>query len=1094
MATQATLQLILELREKVSADLARVAGKLDDLTSRSKSTKQSLDKAFSITEIARFRKEQDALAISNVKVANASGDHQRALGLIKGELALAEAGTRRYNALLLEQIRTTKQLEAATRGGTPAAGGGSMDLGGLVAGLGAATVAAGAFHGAMQGAAEGYKLLADIDQSQRALGTLMGSVNEGNKTMAEAIRFGEKYGFTQREMSAAAAQAATIFNTTTESTEKTLEVLGRLAAINPAEGLEGATVAFKELASGDITSIAERFNIARGAANRMKDEIAAGADPVKVLDKALADMGATTDVLNNRLKGPNAGLVKMELAVEKAKLAAGNFLVTIGVPEALTNFANGLALIAEKAMLLITPIDKARTAVATMAIQGEKSYAEYAAEADKANKANTAFGENLTRFGANFGQFGGPLMALGGHLSSTAEQTDKLSEAQYTLAQSYIKSGVDAEVATTKVQSFVGRLQLLTAATEKGNPQLEQLGRRLSGLSSTGVTKATAELKKAQEALGDLAEKGPDSLRKLADLQRDFNSDMASMGSEHQASMHSIHSDAAKDLAKLYEDTGQKIADIQKDAADKRLDIEQDFTAKLADIDQAALDKGNSLIVDHNTKVRQIEADYLLDREMLHRDHQDKLASLTNEGGERRLQLIQDNQATLDGILANSVEQQASLLESHQEKLVGLAEQAAEQRERLDKDHNRTLADLQEQLAAETDAEQRAAIQRKIDKEQRGYADELAELDVATAKRLAKEEADYAKREAKRVAETEKRLSQQRAAFEREQQEQQAALDKAIAAENAASARKQEDQNAALRRRIDAEVAGLDRELAEIEVGRGKQREAEQRGHAERLADLATNLAKQEQEARDSYGRAYNDRITALNDQKAAEDAAYAARRDQRATQYAEARAEEQRHLGELLQMQVNAQAALGRISDEDAKKLNDALAEKYGIEKDQAAEHWKQMTAIATGDIEKMKAAILSIPPVTDIDINVRMRIEELASGLAGAIAGGLPLGPGRASGGDVNVGTIYPVNERSSGRGVELFAPRVAGQVIPLDSTGSSSSASAMSAAGGDVYTITVDARGSTLTTQEIETAVTKAMNKAAANGENRSKERGY
>ena len=217
------------------------------------------------------------------------------------------------------------------------------DLIGSIGGLAGAYVSLGAVASF---AFEGLTLGAELEQSKFAIQTLTGSVEKGNAIYNEAIKFGQKYGYTQQEMASAAAAAAGIFNKTNQSTEKTLEVLGRLAALNPAEGFEGAVVAFKELASGDITSIAERFNIARSEANAMKDAIAGGADPVKVLDAALSKMNVTSEVLANRMRGTNGSLLQVKLGFEDLKLAAGGFLESIGAPEMLSNFASGLSFLA----------------------------------------------------------------------------------------------------------------------------------------------------------------------------------------------------------------------------------------------------------------------------------------------------------------------------------------------------------------------------------------------------------------------------------------------------------------------------------------------------------------------------------------------------------------------------------------------------------------------------------------------------------------------------------------------------------------------------------------------------------------------------
>jgi len=75
---------------------------------------------------------------------------------------------------------------------------------------------------------------------------------------------------------------------------------------------------------------------------------------------------------------------------------------------------------------------------------------------------------------------------------------------------------------------------------------------------------------------------------------------------------------------------------------------------------------------------------------------------------------------------------------------------------------------------------------------------------------------------------------------------------------------------------------------------------------------------------------------------------------------------------------------------------------------------------------------------------------------GLLGFIGQGLGLIAGRATGGPVNAGEVYRVNER----GMEFFRPSVGGTVIPIGP------AAAQAAGGGGTQVINIDARGADAT----------------------------
>lgn len=345
-------------------------------------------------------------------------------------------------------------------------------------------------------AMDGLRLGAELEQSRLTIQTLVGSVEKGNAIYAEAIAFGQKYGYTQQEMASAAAQAATIINKTNLGTEKTLEVLGRLASLNPAEGFEGAVVAFKELTSGDIVSIAERFNIAKTEANAMKDAILAGADPVKVLDDALAKMNVTSDVLANRMKGTNGALLDVKLAFEDAKLATGEFLTAIGAPEMLQNFATGLKFVTDKVREYvglmkqaqgINPATGEKQAMATTGLDAT-SYQAYQEQTKNLALSQAQADLAIQERNRNLGFLGDILNTVALAQDAFSDKTlngsvidRQLTQDEFALAQAFIQRGVGQDQAAVKAIQ-------LGQATSQADNALAQL---------SGTEAVTAEQSKA---------------------------------------------------------------------------------------------------------------------------------------------------------------------------------------------------------------------------------------------------------------------------------------------------------------------------------------------------------------------------------------------------------------------------------------------------------------------------------------------------------------------------------------------------------------------------------------------------------------------
>lgn len=314
---------------------------------------------------ARLERAKQQLAQSEIRVAAASRDYGKALQLNDAYLKTLTPDTVAYNNALARQATLARQAQASQTGAASATSGLGGKLLSLAGGFSAASIAAHLFNSALDGAIEGFKLAAQIDQNQRSLARFVGDQERANGIMRDANRFGREYGFTQAEIAAATREAGLILKNTTADTEKVLGVLTRLSTLNPEQGISGATFALKELASGDIQSLAERFNVSRDAARGLRDEIAAGADPVLVLDRYLSSLGITNDALSDRLQGNQGVMLRWAQASENAKLAGGNFLAAIDAPAILDAFATGVTYMSAGLTLLLEDLREAKAEIAS---------------------------------------------------------------------------------------------------------------------------------------------------------------------------------------------------------------------------------------------------------------------------------------------------------------------------------------------------------------------------------------------------------------------------------------------------------------------------------------------------------------------------------------------------------------------------------------------------------------------------------------------------------------------------------------------------------------------------------------------------------
>lgn len=454
---------------------------------------------------AELEKQGNAYDFTSKKALSTAAAYQRVekqaqltqakIALLNQKMNQGDGGKPAIGKVELPDLKTDQQ-ESAIKG-----------LIGTIGGLAGAYVSLGAVA---QFAFEGLTLGAELEQSKFAIQTLTGSVEKGNAIYDEAIKFGQKYGYTQQEMASAAAQAASIFNKTNQSTEKTLEVLGRLAALNPAEGFEGAVIAFKELASGDITSIAERFNIARGEANAMKDAIAAGADPVKVLDDALAKMNVTSDVLSNRMKGTNGALLDVKLAFEDSKLAVGEFMTAIGAPEMLENFARGLKYVSDGLRNFTLQLAKAggqgEFNVQT-GITDATNYQEYVAAAKVLQVENEKAKQSFLGIpGAATNAWTG-IRNLASGYDTTAASSRILTDQEWQLRQAFLDQGLSADQASSAATNLIMTQKGLAVSTSM---QIQAQG--LNAEEQDRLNQSTATL---QQSIMTLAMTHPELISQI---------------------------------------------------------------------------------------------------------------------------------------------------------------------------------------------------------------------------------------------------------------------------------------------------------------------------------------------------------------------------------------------------------------------------------------------------------------------------------------------------------------------------------------------------------------------------------------------------
>ena len=191
--------------------------------------------------------------------------------------------------------------QAAAIGRTRKEAGQLNDLIGQVAGK--FTLAAVAFKAASFGKEAILDTNLALEQSRNRLEALSGSQAKAAQGMALARREFDAGRGSVIQFADAIATLTPSARQSGESLEELIRLAEILGALKPGEGLVGATVALREAASGDFTSLAERFEFSRGAIQRLKDE---GVPNIEIVRRVMAQMGVSFSIVEKQAQTTSA--------------------------------------------------------------------------------------------------------------------------------------------------------------------------------------------------------------------------------------------------------------------------------------------------------------------------------------------------------------------------------------------------------------------------------------------------------------------------------------------------------------------------------------------------------------------------------------------------------------------------------------------------------------------------------------------------------------------------------------------------------------------------------------------------------------------
>lgn len=156
-------------------------------------------------------------------------------------------------------------------------------LGRTTLALGAAGVAATAASAAI-----GFKFNSSVEMAETKLMAFMKDGEKVAKTLAWVKEEAAATQFSFTDMADAAANLTPVAKTSGQSLESLVKQAEILAALNPTEGLTGATFSLREALSGDWVSIVDRFNLPRKRINELKEQ---GVPAMEIISRTLNEMG-----------------------------------------------------------------------------------------------------------------------------------------------------------------------------------------------------------------------------------------------------------------------------------------------------------------------------------------------------------------------------------------------------------------------------------------------------------------------------------------------------------------------------------------------------------------------------------------------------------------------------------------------------------------------------------------------------------------------------------------------------------------------------------------------------------------------------------
>lgn len=922
---------------------------------------------------------------------------------------------------------------------------------GIVGPAAAAATALGAVTSVAKSFGDAFQFKAELDATTHSVELQLKGVRDSGRVFAEAAAFGKEYAFTQQEMSTVTQASVGILRQSTSSFTDLAGVLARLQVLAPGKTIEDAAFSVRELASGDITSIAEQFNISRQKAYEMRDAINSGADVVQVLKTYLDNAGVGMDTLAARTQGAVGRMNELKRAQEDLTLAQAAWAQGPGMQalDMQTRLTLGLTRAMGGGGGLTAGLEGLAQGWQNAAVQGSVADAVNEAVAGGLLKLIGATQDQAAATGASGGAWGEATEATAGATqamdAATKALVEQISKQQDGAASAKQLADVQAFLADVAPQVAGGILSDASAAGQlaarygiayeealkliraqaalakgsvelarvQGAARIAQQGNRTMNAATGTFGGSTAPVANApgRAGAGDnmiaaiAAQQG--AARQAAAAQRTYNEQIG--GSSVVLQNLKADLDKATKGSADYYAILTKIDQVQ-DQADKAAARGGKSAASKAAKEAKAQDTAQERVQDILNRQADYEEELARKREKAAQDRDDKLASIAKDEGERLAEIQTDSATKLDELNQSTAKKREDLEKSTSDKLRGIRSKLASDLAAIDAkaaaDQENAARGLGESIASSLASANVANAADNLDLAGAGADPALLQREAQQAAR------QQALAAAGQRAQSFGDASVGAASFAADQQmiQQRAQLDEAYA---------QKQQ----------ELAGNPQALQELDAYYQQAIAAEQ-------AYVAQQVAAAQQEAEVKAAQIEQEKEQARAAAEAERKAVLAEKAKQTAEIAAEAEAQRAKIETEAQAQRDAAVAKAAEARDEVGKAFED---------QSKTIDTWASDTET---DIQRV---IDKLDGLEASAYKAAKAMKSVPSGGSAASGGSAPTGaaasssvPGRAAGGPVDAGTLYQVNER--GR-PEYFVPDQSGMIYPLMPNASALGGGAMS-----------------------------------------------